>query len=86
MKKVPWGILSGVFAGLVFYLTVGVVAAYLVLNGIAGATSGSVTLFSNWWQTVLFIADVVFGLGFLASIVMFILKAAGKFDQREEKK
>lgn len=88
MKKIPWGILAGVLFGLMFYVTAGIVAAFLVLNGIAGATSGSITLFTNWWQSLLFVVDVILVLGFAGSLVMFILKKTGKLDKPdgEEKK
>ena len=58
-KKFPWGVFAWIFAEIAFFLTLGVVAAYVILNAIAGATSGGITLFTNWWQTLLFVADVL---------------------------
>ncbi len=81
MKKLPWGIFAGVLFVLVFYITIGIVAAYLILNGIAGATSGSITLFTNWWQSLLFAADIVFGVLLIGCFVMFILKKVGVLDR-----
>lgn len=67
-KRIPWGVLAWVCAEVAFFLTLAIVAAFVVLNGIAGATSGGITLFTNWWQTILFVVDliVVGGLVFCA--------------------
>lgn len=74
MNKKFWGIVAGICAMLVFYITAGIIVAYLILNGIAGQTGETVSLFENWWQTLLVIADVIFLLGFAAGLTMFIRK------------
>lgn len=84
MKRIPWGIFAGVLGVLVFYLTAGIIAAFYILNAIAGATSGSITIFTQWWQTLMFVFDLVFAIGFVFSLVMFILKAIGKFDKEKQ--
>ena len=82
-KKIHWGVLAWVCAEIAFFLTLGIVAAFLVLDGIAGATSGGVTLFTNWWQTVLFVADVLT----VAGLVFFAYKYfAGRKRLKEEVK
>ena len=68
-KKFPWGVFAWIFAEIAFFLTLGVIAAYVILNAIAGATSGGITLFTNWWQTVLFAADVLMAVACLFCIV-----------------
>ncbi len=60
MKKAPWHIFAWLCGEIVFFLTAAIIAVYLILNAIAGATSGSITLFTNWYQTLLFVADIVF--------------------------
>lgn len=84
MKKIPWGILTGICAILVFYLTASVVGGFFILNSIAGQTNTSATLFDNWWQTLLFILDVIFIMGMVASMVMFFLKKKS-LQKKEEK-
>lgn len=74
MNKKFWGIVAGTCAMFVFYITAGIIAAYLILNGIAGQTGETVSLFENWWQTLLVIADVIFLLGFAGGLTMFIRK------------
>ena len=71
-KRFPWGVFFWIFVEIAFFLTLGVVVAYLILNAIAGATSGGVTLFTNWWQTALFAGDVVAVLGCLFCFVKYI--------------
>lgn len=70
MKKLLWTLFAWICIEIAFFLTVGVVAAFLILNAIAGATSGSITLFTNWWQTLLFIFDVLFVGGAAVCFVM----------------
>ncbi len=74
MWKVPWGIIAGICAMVVFFATVGVIAAFVVLNSIAGQTNTSTTLFGEWYQTALFIGDVLFLLGLIASTVLWFVK------------
>ena len=69
MKKTPWGIWAGVFAIAVFYLTLGVVASYIILDAVAGATNTDATLFDQWWQVLLLGADAVCFLGFVISLI-----------------
>ena len=69
MKKTAWGILAGVFAIGVFYLSLGVIASYIVLDAIAGATNTDATLFDQWWQVLLLGADIVCIFGFVISLI-----------------
>ena len=82
MRKIPWGILAGICAIVVFFATIGTVAAFIVLNSIAGQTNTTATMFDEWWQTLLFVADIVFVLGFAGSLTMYIL---GVVRTRREK-
>ncbi len=80
MKKIPWGIIAGISAVVIFFATAGMIVGYMILNGIAGATAESVGLFDLWWQTVLFIADLVFFVLFVVSVVLYAVckKRRGK--------
>lgn len=75
MNKIPWGIIAGVCAMAVFFTTIGVIGAFLVLNSVAGQTNNAATLFDTWYQTLLFVADLIFLLGFVASAAMYAIKA-----------
>lgn len=77
MKKVPWGIIAGICAIVAFFAVVGAIAAFIVLDSIAGATNGNATLFDEWYQTVLFIISIVSVLGLIASTVMWFLCKKG---------
>lgn len=83
MKKAPWGIIAGVCAIAVFYLTAGFIGSYYVLNGIAGQTQETASLFGEWFQVLMFVSDIVFVLAFGGALTMFVLKAKGVFDERQ---
>ena len=74
MKKIPWGIIAGACAIVVFYATAGVIAAFIILNSIAAQTNNSATLFDAWYQTLAFVVDIVFAVGLIGSLVMYVLK------------
>lgn len=82
MRKVPWGIFAGICAMVVFFSTVGVIAAFIILNSIAGQTHTVATMFDEWWQTALFVVDIIFAIGFVVSLVMYIRNAIA--GRREE--
>ena len=83
-KKIHWGVLAWVCAEIAFFLTLAVVVAFVILNAIAGATSGGVTLFTNWWQTVLFIADVLIVACLVVCAVMYFTKGRNNKKEVEE--
>ena len=68
--KFPWGTIAGVFAIFCFYLTIGVVAAYMILSAVQATTGQVATLFDNDWQIALFAADVVCALGFVGCLAL----------------
>ena len=83
MKKVPWGIIMGICAMLVFFLTVGLIAVHLGINGIAEQTNESIAFLSVWYEVLMFVFDIVFVLGFAGSLTMYIFKEQGKFGEVE---
>ena len=80
LKKFPWGIIAGVSAIVVFFSTVGFVALYMVLSGVAAQTNETAGLFDEWYQAALFAAVSIFALILIGSVVMYILKKRGLFD------
>ncbi len=77
MKKVPWGFLGGVCLILAFYLTVGIVVAFLILNAIAAQTSYSATLFDTGWQILMFVLDVISVIGIIGCFSMYAIREKG---------
>ncbi len=71
--KVPYGALAGVCGVLAFYLTAAVVASFQVLDRIEAETNNHASLFGNWWQTLLFVADILFACGMIAFIVLAVI-------------
>jgi membrane protein implicated in regulation of membrane protease activity len=83
MKKVPWDVFAWICMELAFFLTLGIVVAYIALNAVAGATSGGVTLFTNWWQSALFIGDIV---AIVGAVFFFYRHFKRKARERAEKR
>ena len=80
LKKFPWGIIAGASAIVVCFSTIGFVALYMVLGGVAAQTNETVGLFDEWYQSALFAAAVTFAVILIGSAVMYILKTTGLFD------
>ncbi len=74
--KIRWGLIGGLCAIFVFYLTIGFIAAWLILNQIAAQTSHTASPFGTWWQVAVFVADIVFAIGVVGSYTMMILSGA----------
>lgn len=72
-RKVPWGVLGGICLIVIFYVTAGIIAAFVVSNAVAGATHRSAGLFDSWWQILLFVTDILFVLACAWSFVMRFL-------------
>lgn len=83
-KKIPFGIIAGACAMVVFFSTVGLIIAYAVTSGIAGQTMRTVSFLENWWQALMFAADIVAALITVASLVMYILKRIYVGRQEQE--
>ena len=78
-KRIPWGTLAAIGTILAILLTAGFFGAWFVLDAIAGQTHNSVGMFENWWQILIFVADLVI-------IPVTILAYVFFFRFREEKK
>lgn len=82
-KKIPWGIIAGVCAILFFFATLAVVALYVINSGVAAQTNQTATIFATWYQTLIFIVDIIVFLGFGGSFTMYILKVKNKLPDTE---
>lgn len=86
MKKIPWGIIAGICGIFAFYLTAIVIVCFIVFSEVAATTGQVATLFDSWWQTLLFVLDVLFLLLFIGAMVFFVLKKkASKRGETNEK-
>ena len=72
MKKIRWGAIAGICLVFVFYLTVGIVAGWMILDRIEAETTGHASLFQEGWQIALFVLDIVFIAATVGSLAMFI--------------
>lgn len=71
--RLRWGIIGGACVIAVFYLTIGFIAAWMILNQIAAQTSHTASPFGTWWQVAVFVADIAFALGAIGAYVMVVL-------------
>lgn len=74
MKKLPFGIICGSNGIISFFSLIGTVISYVILSGIAAQTNKTITLFENWWQTLLFVVCVISTTFMIITFVLFILK------------
>lgn len=74
IKKMPWGIIAGICAMSVFFLTAAMIILFFVLDGVAAQTNTTAGLFSEWYQTFIFVFDIIFALGLIGSVVMYVLR------------
>ncbi len=71
---------------MIFYLTVGFVAAYIILSAIANQTHSTISIFENWWQLLIFILDIICVLLLGLSIFSMIKTRKKEEDVYEEAK
>lgn len=72
--KVPWGIIAAVCLMFCSFATVAVVALYAVDNALTIEGSEAVGLFDTWYQTLLFVADILALCAAVAAIVFYALR------------
>ncbi|MCI8613179.1 MAG: hypothetical protein HFE48_05750 [Clostridia bacterium] len=83
IKKIPFSILAGVCAMLTFFGVAAFIAAHIYLNGVAAQTGETVSMFANWWQTLLFVADIVFVAGLISCSVFAVIRKV-KYPQADD--
>ncbi len=84
VKNMPWGIIAGICAMSVFFLTVALIIVSLILGGVAAQTNETAGLFSEWYQTLMFVFDIIFVLGLAGSIVMYVFREKKKIGGESE--
>jgi uncharacterized integral membrane protein len=74
VDKAPWGVIASGCAIYVFYALVGLIAAYIVFGKIAEQTNDTVGFLDSWWQVLLFVTVLIFGIVMIGALVMFVLR------------
>lgn len=77
LDRVPWGIVASATGILCFYLTVAVFGVNFIFAQVNGQTGQAATIFDTWWQTMIFVFDILFAVLFIGSLTLFILKKVG---------
>ena len=70
-KKLPYGFFAGLSGICAFYLTAAIIIVFVILNRIEAETNSSASLFGTWYQTMLFVFDILA----VAVTVFFIVMA-----------
>lgn len=87
-RKNNWGVYIAYLLIVAFFVTVGIVAGYMILDIIAQETDAHASLFGEWWQILLFVIDVILiGTAIFCGIMYLleknkITKIENKFDKK----
>ena len=74
LYKLPWGAFAGVLAMIISFVTIAVAALYIVADALAIEGAETATLFDTWYQTGLFIFDMLCVAGFIVCLIFAIMK------------
>lgn len=85
MKKFPWGILAGVSAMLWSFVTVAIVAVFVISGMMYSVAGGDDGLRESWWLVICYVLEAVSVIGFGVSLFFYIRnKHRGTLQQKEE--
>ena len=79
-KKIPYGFFAGLSGIFAFYLTAAVIIAFVILNRIEAETNSSASLFGTWYQTMLFVLDI---LAVAATVFFIVMAVMGRGKKRD---
>lgn len=74
MKKVPWGILAGACAILWSFITIAIVAVFVISAMMYADVGGDDGLRDSWWLIPLYIGEAVTVIGFVVSTIFYAKK------------
>ena len=74
MKKIPWGILAGSFIMLCSFLTIAIVAVFVVSTLMIQEVGSDDGLRESWWLSLIIVIDIISFLSFIASFIFYIKK------------
>lgn len=85
MRKIPWGILAGICAMVVFFATVGTVAGKILSDMIVKNTGVDDGVLGTWWIVLLIVVAVVAAVGFAVSMFFYVRKRMSEKVKEERK-
>lgn len=71
MKKIPWGVIAGSCGIFAFYDTLAISILYIVFKQVMAQTTQEATLFDSWYQTLMFVLDVIVIVALVVSLVFY---------------
>ena len=83
VNKLPWGVFAGIIAMLWSFITIAIVAVFVVSGMMYAAVDSDDGLRESWWLILLYIGEVITILGFGVSFFFYIRKEK-QLEQLEE--
>jgi hypothetical protein len=83
VKKIPWGVIAGSCGIFIFYDSLAITILYIVFKQIMAQTTQEATLFDTWYQTLMFILDIIVVLVLVVSLIFYFLKKEKKNNKKE---
>ena len=74
INKLPWGIFAGSFAMLWSFITIAIVAVFVISGMMYAAVDSDDGLRESWWLIPLYIGEIVTIIGFAVSFFFYIKK------------
>ena len=84
-KKHNWGVYIAYLLIIAFFVSVGFIAGYMLLDRIAQETDARASLLGEWWQVLLFVIDVILILAAVGCGVMSYLQSKKEINQKVTK-
>ena len=74
VNKLPWGIFAGSFAMLWSFITIAIIAIFVVSSMMIAEVGADDGLSQSWWLILLYIGEAVTVIGFGVSLFFYIQK------------
>ena len=83
MKKQPWGIYAGAIAMLWSFITIGLIAIFVVSGIMFSEVGSDGGLRDSWWIALLWVGEAISALGF-ATCLFFYVKNKSRVNKVKE--
>jgi hypothetical protein len=74
MRKLPWGIIAGVFAMIWSLTLIAIIAVFAISSLMYAESGGDDGLRDSWWIAVLITTEIVSAIGCAGSLVLHRLR------------
>ena len=74
VNKLPWGVFAGIIAMLWSFITIAIIAVFVVSSMMIAEVGADDGLSQSWWLILLYIGEAVTIIGFGVSLFFYIQK------------